>query len=46
MLTGVQYHVQGVRAPVNPIAAWATVTTPKPALEPVNIVDACNQMIR
>lgn len=39
------YHVQGLPRPVDPIAAWATVTTPKPALEPQNIIDACNQMI-
>lgn len=44
-LTGVVYHVQGLPRPVDPIAAWATVTTPKPALEPENIIDACNQMI-
>ncbi|MFN3003020.1 TIGR02391 family protein [Mycolicibacterium wolinskyi] len=30
---------------VDPIAAWQTVTQPKPMLEPSNILDACNQMI-
>lgn len=44
-LTGVVFQVQGLSRPVDPIAAWATVTTPKPALEPENIIDACNQMI-
>ncbi|OBI37070.1 TIGR02391 family protein [Mycobacterium colombiense] len=44
--------VFGVRDPaggkpdiVDPIAAWHTVTQPKPLLEPANIIDACDQMI-
>jgi uncharacterized protein (TIGR02391 family) len=41
---GVVDHT-GQRNVVDPIAAWHTVTQPKPVLEPANIVDACNQMI-
>jgi uncharacterized protein (TIGR02391 family) len=44
-LTGVRFGVQGVRGDVDPIAAWNTVTQPKPLLEPANIIDACDQMI-
>lgn len=44
-LTGVKFGVQGVKGTVDPIAAWNTVTQPKPALEPANIIDACDQMI-
>lgn len=44
-LTGVQFGVQGVGAAVDPVAAWNTVTQPKPILEPANIIDACDQMI-
>jgi uncharacterized protein (TIGR02391 family) len=43
-LTGVRFGVQGL-GEVDPIAAWNTVTQPKPALEPANIIDACDQMI-
>lgn len=41
---GVVDHT-GQRNVVDPIAAWHTVTQPKPMLEPANIIDACNQMI-
>lgn len=41
---GVVSHT-GQRDVVDPIAAWHTVTQPKPMLEPANIIDACNQMI-
>jgi uncharacterized protein (TIGR02391 family) len=44
-LTGVRFGVQGVSGAVDPIAAWHTVTQPKPLLEPDNIIDACDQMI-
>lgn len=44
-LTGVRFGVSGMSEPVDPIAAWGTVTQPRPALEPENIIDACNQMI-
>jgi hypothetical protein len=44
-LTGVRFGVQGVSGAVDPIAAWNTVTQPKPVLEPANIIDACGQMI-
>lgn len=45
LLTGVRFGVQGVGSAVDPIAAWNTVTQPKPLLEPDNIIDACDQMI-
>jgi len=38
-------NLNGQRNVVDPIAAWLTVTQPKPMLEPANIIDACNQMI-
>jgi uncharacterized protein (TIGR02391 family) len=44
-LTGCQFGVEGKPGVVDPIAAWNTVTQPKPLLEPVNIIDACDQMI-
>jgi hypothetical protein len=46
-LTGVQFGVvgHGQANVVDPIAAWNTVTQPKPMLQPVNIIDACDQMI-
>jgi uncharacterized protein (TIGR02391 family) len=45
VVTGVRYRVQGYPDAVDPIAAWATVTRPRPLLEPADIIDACNQMI-
>ncbi|WP_203704348.1 TIGR02391 family protein [Asanoa iriomotensis] len=42
-LTGVRFNVQGAGV-VDPIAAWHTVTKPKPVLEPDDIVPACHQM--
>lgn len=49
VLTGCQFgvidHLRGQRNVVDPIAAWNTVTQPKPMLEPANITDACDQMI-
>jgi hypothetical protein len=44
-LTGAKFGVEGHRGAVDPIAAWNTVTQPKPVLEPANIIDACDQMI-
>lgn len=44
-LTGVVYSVQGVEGPVDPIAAWHSITTPKPVLEPTDILSACGRMI-
>lgn len=41
---GVISHT-GERNVVDPVAAWSTVTQPKPMLEPSNIIDACDQMI-
>jgi hypothetical protein len=43
-ITGVMFNVQGAGV-VDPIAAWHTVTKPKPLLEPDDIVSACNQMV-
>ncbi len=43
-LTGVMFNVQSAGV-IDPIAAWHTVTKPKPVLEPDDIVSACNQMI-
>ena len=42
-LTGVKFIVEGAGV-IDPIAAWHTVTKPKPLLEPDDIVSACNQM--
>lgn len=43
-LTGCLINVQGVGA-VDPIAAWHSITKPKPLLEPDDILSACGQMI-
>lgn len=43
-LTNCFIGVQGIGA-VDPIAAWHTVTKPKPVLEPDDILSACVQMI-
>jgi len=43
-LTGVSYNVQGAGV-IDPIAAWHTITKPKPVLEPDDILSACSQMI-
>lgn len=42
-ITGVVFNVQGVGV-IDPIAAWHTITKPKPVLEPDDIVSACHQM--
>ena len=43
-ITAVRYAVQGAGV-VDPIAAWATVTQPKPVIEPANILAACGQAL-
>lgn len=43
-LTGVLIGVQG-HGPVDPIAAWSSVSQPKPILEPENVLIACGQII-
>lgn len=43
-LTGVHFSVQAAGT-VDPIAAWQTVTEPKPLLEPANVFAACDQML-
>jgi hypothetical protein len=42
-LTGVNLNVQGAGV-IDPIAAWHTITKPKPVLEPDDIMSTCNQM--
>jgi len=37
-------QVQGA-GPIDPFAAWLSITQPKPVLEPANILDACDQAI-
>ncbi|MGC4877330.1 TIGR02391 family protein [Micromonospora sp. DT43] len=36
--------VQGV-GKIDPIANWASITDPKPVVEPSNVLDACDQML-
>ena len=43
-LTGVKINVQGAGT-IDPIAAWMSVAQPKPVLEPVNVLDGCDQII-
>jgi Protein of unknown function (Hypoth_ymh). len=43
-LTGCYYMVEGA-GKIDPIAAWHTITQPKPLLEPSNILSACSQML-
>lgn len=42
-LTNVKFEVQGAGV-IDPIAAWHTITKPKPVLEPDDILSACNQI--
>lgn len=44
VLTGTRIGVQGV-GEVDPIAAWSTITDPKPLLEPANILSAADSTI-
>jgi hypothetical protein len=43
-LTGIAVTVQGI-GPVDPIRNWATITMPKPVLEPADVLDACDHAI-
>jgi Protein of unknown function (Hypoth_ymh) len=43
-LTGMYIAVQGAGA-IDPIAAWSTMTKPKPLLESDDVLSACDQMI-
>lgn len=43
-LTNVVILVQGA-GPIDPIAAWSTMTKPKPLLEADDVLGACDQMI-
>lgn len=43
-LTNQRLNVQGIGL-VDPIAGWNTITRPKPLLEPIDIISACDQMI-
>ena len=43
-LTNVYYMVEGAGR-IDPIATWHSMTQPKPVVEPVNVLDACDQMI-
>jgi len=44
-LTRLYTHVQGMGEPVDPFAAWHSMTRPKPMLEPADVLDACDQAI-
>lgn len=44
-LTRVFCDVQGLAEPVDPVAAWHTIATLKPLLEPDSILSACGRMI-
>jgi uncharacterized protein (TIGR02391 family) len=44
-LTGTLIQVEGKPKPVDPIAAWRSVTLPKPLLEPGDVIDAAEQIL-
>lgn len=44
-LTNLLIRVQTIDEPIDPIAAWHTITMPRPMLEPEEILSACGQMI-
>ncbi|WP_280496816.1 TIGR02391 family protein, partial [Nocardia farcinica] len=44
-LTGVVFAVEGSSHTIDPIAAWSSVSQPKPVLEPENVLIACGQII-
>ncbi|MFI2031934.1 TIGR02391 family protein [Streptomyces buecherae] len=44
-LTQMHINVQGLPRPVDPIAAWKTVITPKPLLEPSDVLDSAEQIL-
>jgi hypothetical protein len=43
-LTGILFTVQGMGT-LDTIAAWQTITEPKPLLEPANVLAACDEML-
>ncbi|MEU2899630.1 TIGR02391 family protein [Streptomyces sp. NPDC006967] len=43
--TETKVQVEGKTQPVDPIAAWRTVTLPKPLLEPDDVIDATEQIL-
>ena len=45
-LTNLRVAVQGIRRPLDPVAAWATMIRPKPLLEPEGVLSACDQALR
>lgn len=44
-LTATRVQVEGQAQPVDPIAAWRTITLPKPVLEPGDVIDATEQIL-
>ena len=44
-VTGCDIGSSAVPQPIDPVASWATITQPKPLLEPENIFDSCAQML-
>ncbi|MGW8955849.1 TIGR02391 family protein [Streptomyces sp. NPDC055709] len=44
-LTRMYIGVSGFSEPVDPIAAWRSVTTPKPLLEPGDVLDSAEQIL-
>lgn len=44
-LTNMYFGIAGIPQPVDPVSSWGTIAQPKPLLEPINILDACDQMI-
>ncbi|MGW6879581.1 TIGR02391 family protein [Streptomyces goshikiensis] len=44
-LTGMYIGVSGVPKPVDPIAAWRSVVTPRPVLEPGDVLDSAEQIL-
>jgi hypothetical protein len=45
LLTGIYVQVQGLPGPIDPFAAWHSMTRPRPILEPGDVLDACDQAI-
>ncbi|MFD8915982.1 TIGR02391 family protein [Streptomyces sp. NPDC059575] len=44
-LTRMYVGVVGIPEPVDPIAAWKTIVTPKPLLEPSDVLDSVEQIL-
>lgn len=38
-------RVQGIAEPIDPFAAWMSMTRPRPVIEPADVLDACDQAI-